>query len=330
MPDEGEPHGPPAWERALAAAASHAPRWPQGLAVILDDDHAPAEARAAAVLALARAHPRHLLARFMDLVEDPDPRVRRATVQASSILVPEDRVKVAGPALSDSSREVRLAAGRVLVGAEEELAPELAPAFVEARNEWMRQQREELDSAESWSRLAALHGALGRGDDAERSLRRALALDPRRLTAWVDLVELNEALGRPEAAAAALERGLVVNPEAPELIHARGLAHIRAGRSEEALADLSRAVELAPDAPRFAYVYAVALNDLRNSSEAMSSLDVARARHPRDPDLLRLAVSLHEGAGDRRAALVAARTLEESDPGNPEIQALVLRLSRGG
>ena len=330
MTNRDQPDPTAAYVAALAAAAAHGPRWPQGLGALIDDDGTPAEVRAAAVAALARAHPRHLLARFMDLIEDPDPRVRLATVEASRILVPEDRVKVAGPALSDPVRDVRLAAGRALVGAEEELSAELAPLFVTVRNEWMERQSHELDSAESWARLAGLHAALGRGDDAERSLRRALDLDPHRVEAWTDLVELNEALGRPEEAAQALADALALHPHAPGLIHARGLAHVRSGRPDAALVDLARAVDLAPDSPRFAYVYAVALMDLRGPTEALAALDVALGRHPREPALLRLAVELHGQVGNPAAALAAARTLEESDPGDPTYQALVLEFIREG
>jgi Flp pilus assembly protein TadD len=314
----------------LAAAAAHGPRWPQGLAALLDDAATPAPVRAAAIEALTRAHPRHLLSRFMKLIEDPDPLIRRATVRASTILVPEDRVKVAGPALTDPDREVRLTAGRALVGAEEELPAERAPHFVTARNEWVEARRAEEDSPRSWSALATLYAELGRGDDAERSLRRALELDPGRAFDWANLADLYEATGRAEEAREVLASGLARNPEAPALIHARGLAHIRAGRTAEALVDLKRAVELGPDSPRYAYVHAVALTNLGDEVDALDALKAALVRHPRDPELLSLAVSLNQERGDREAARAAARVLEESDPGNPEYQALVLQLRGKG
>lgn len=314
---------------ALSAARAHQPRWPQGLTALLDDAATPPAQRAAAIEALTRAHPRHLLARFIDLVDDVDADVRLATVRAAAILVPEDRVKVAGPALTDPDPRVRMAAGRVLVGAEGELAPERAPHFVAARNEWVEAQRADADSAEAWSRLATLYAELGRGDDVERSLRGALELDPGRPSDWANLADLYEATGRPEEARQALVDGLAICPDDPVLLHARGLAHIRGGRSEAAMADLRRAVELGPDSPRFAYVYVVGLLDVYGERKARVELDASRARHPRDPDLLGLAVSLAERRGDREAALSAARILEESDPGNPEYQALMMQLGMG-
>ncbi|MEJ2540444.1 MAG: HEAT repeat domain-containing protein [Gemmatimonadota bacterium] len=320
----------PAYHPALAAARSHAPGWPQGLTALLDREDTSVELRAAAIEALTRAHPRHLLARFMDLIQDPDPRVRLATVRAASILVPEDRVKVAGPALTDPEEEVRLAAGRVLVGAEEELPGERAPHFVTARDEWIESRRADSGGPDAWSELATLYAQLGRGDDAERSLRRALELDQARTGDWANLADLYEATGRSGEAREALVTGLSHQPDSPALIHSRGLAHIRAGEPAAALADLARAVELAPESPRFAYVHVVALADLEGGADPLETLESALARHPRDPELLSLAVSLYEGQGDRESALVAARTLEESDPGNPEYQALVIQLSVGG
>lgn len=321
--DPGDPLHP-----ALAAARAHAPRWPQGLTVLLDDPGTPPPLRASAIEALTRAHPRHLLARFMDLIADADAGVRLATVRASSILVPEDRVKVAGPALTDPDPQVRRAAGRVLVGAEEELPAERAPDFVTARNEWIESRRSDTGSADAWSELAALYAELGRGDDAERSLRRALELDPDRAGDWANLADLLEAIGRPEEAAEALARGLAQVPDSPVLIHARGLAHIRGGRMTAAREDLRRATKLAPESARFSYVQAVALMDFAGEA-AEEVLDAALGRHPRDPELLGLVVAVAEGRGDRATALAAAETLEESDPGNPEYQALVVRLRMG-
>lgn len=314
---------------AFDAATAHGPRWPQRLTALLDDPATPSPARAAAIEALTRAHPRHLLARFMDLIANPDPSVRRATVQASTILVAEDRVKVAGPALTDVDPGIRQAAGRVLVGAEEELSPEHAPLYVAAREEWVEARRADTESPEAWSELAALYAALGRGDDADRSLRRALELDPDRAVDWANLSDLYEATGRPEEASEALVEGLSHCPDHPALLHARGLAYIRRGQSEAALSDLKRAVELRTDSPRYAYVYVVALLDLEGEAEALAHLETARALHPRDPDLLGLVVSLAERRGDREGALSAARILEESDPGNPEYQALKMQLSMG-
>ncbi|MEJ2504423.1 MAG: HEAT repeat domain-containing protein, partial [Gemmatimonadota bacterium] len=282
-------HTEPHYGEAFAAAAERGASWPQQVGAVLDDPDTPPNVRAAAIDALSSAHPRHLLSRFLDLAADPDPVVRRTAMEAAMILVPEDRVQVAGPALTDPVLGVRAAAVHSLAGQRSTLPLDLQAAVDTARAEWIEGQLAMAERPAPHVNLGVFLASEGRTAEAERSLRTAL---DQRLSPT----------GRP-------------GPEAAPLVHARGLARVRAGRQEEALQDLALAAALAPEATQFAYVHVIALLDLQGPDSALDALAGALDRHPRDPRLLSLAVSLHHQRGEPDAALAAARRLMEIDPG---------------
>jgi serine/threonine-protein kinase len=81
---------------------------------------------------------------------------------------------------------------------------------------------------------------------AERSLRRAIELDPNNPHAWQHLGNYLRAMDRPEEAAAARLRGLALDPLNPRLRYALGEDYLFAGRLPEALAAFERGGQLDP------------------------------------------------------------------------------------
>jgi serine/threonine-protein kinase len=81
---------------------------------------------------------------------------------------------------------------------------------------------------------------------AERSLRRAIELDPNNPHAWQHLGNYLRAMDRPEEAAAARLRGLALDPLNARLRYALGEDYLFAGRLPEALAAFERGGQLDP------------------------------------------------------------------------------------
>ena len=81
---------------------------------------------------------------------------------------------------------------------------------------------------------------------AERSLRRAVALDPNNAHAWHHLGNYYRAMGRLDLAADARLRGLALDPLNARLRAALGEEYFYAGRWDDALAALQRAAQLDP------------------------------------------------------------------------------------
>ena len=81
---------------------------------------------------------------------------------------------------------------------------------------------------------------------AERSLRRAIALDPNNPHAWQHLGNYLRAMNRPNEAAAARLRGLAVDPLNARLRYSLGQDYLVAGQLPKALAAFERGVQMDP------------------------------------------------------------------------------------
>ena len=176
--------------------------------------------------------------------------------------------------------------------------------------------------------LGNLRMRQGRIDDAVAAYRRALTLDVRFVGAYVNLADAYRQLGRDAEGEKLLRRGLVLLPRSAELHHALGLLLVRKGDKGAALAELALAAQLALDNARYGYVHAVALHSAGRRSEALAVLRSVDARHPYDLEILSALVSLNREAGDSRAALLYARKLAETRPGDPSLKRLLDELER--
>jgi tetratricopeptide (TPR) repeat protein len=139
--------------------------------------------------------------------------------------------------------------------------------------------------------------------------------------AYISLSDLQREQGKEQDAERTLRDGLSIQPDDPMLHHALGLSLARSARPAEAIAELKRASELSTDA-RFSYAYAVALHSSGRISDALPILERARARHPRDRDVLFALATFHRDAGRTVKALEYAEQLRRFYPDDPEAQAL--------
>ena len=109
-------------------------------------------------------------------------------------------------------------------------------------------------------------------------------LSPAFAPAAANLADLYRQLGRNEDAEAVLRKALETSPQDAGLHHALGLGLVRLKREDEAIAELRRATEIEPDRARYVFVYAVALNSSGHRPEAIQLLKDNLARHPEDRD----------------------------------------------
>ena len=77
--------------------------------------------------------------------------------------------------------------------------------------------------------------------------------------AAANLADLYRQIGRDQDAETVLRKALDASPRDAGLHHALGLALVRLKKQDEAIAELARAAELEPDRARYAYVYAIGL-----------------------------------------------------------------------
>jgi tetratricopeptide (TPR) repeat protein len=100
------------------------------------------------------------------------------------------------------------------------------------------------DSAASYANLGFLSAERGQHEEAERLLRRALALDPENLPATYDLGRLLVRLKRYSDALPLLERGARLAGQDPGVHYQLFLAYSRLGRRGEADRELAKFKEL--------------------------------------------------------------------------------------
>jgi Flp pilus assembly protein TadD len=239
-------------------------------------------------------------------------------------LPPRERLALAGPALVDPARAVRLEAARLL-------APTASAIANAAGQDVLDRTIEELqaslhfnaDRPEARNTEAALLAARGRVDDALSAYQTALTMAPDYLATYINLADLQSQQGREADAEATLVAGIARAGQRAELLHALGLSLVRAGRRDEALTMLEQAATLSPETPRFAYAFAVALHSTGSPDQAIVVLEANLARHPADRDSLVALATFHRDAGRRAAALAAAQRLASAYPGDPGAQALL-------
>lgn len=315
---------------ALDAGDRGAPGALGALLRVADDRAQPAIARASALDRLARYPGPTTLPTIRNALNDPDPLVRAAAVNALSGAEAALRAQLLARMLADPVRLVRMDAARALAGEPEaRLAPVDRAAFERALGEYVAAQRFNADRPEAQTSLGNLHAARGRDVEAVAAYRKALELDPSFVEAALNLADLQRALAREDEAERTIRAALERSPKSAPAHHALGLSLVRQKRIAEALAALALATKLAPEDPRFAYVYAVALHDTGQRAEAIRTLRAALGRHPYNRDILFALATYERAAGDVATARSRARLLRELEPENRDFARLAAELGAG-
>ncbi len=297
------------------------------LASLAGDTAQPSIARATALSLLPRYMTRASAQTVQRALDDKDPLLRLAALDALEVVEPGERVNLAYPLLSDSLRAVRIQAARVLAAVPpDNMTPAQRVRVERGISEFIEAQLVNADRAEAHLNLGILYATRGQFADAEAAYRTALRLEPSFVQAYVNLADLYRAQGRDVDGERALLEALDIAPDEAATHHALGLLLARQQRLAEALGELARAAELDPDNPRFAYVYGVALNSSGDADRALTVLERAHQRRPDDTQVLYALVTINRDTGAFDAALRYARKLVERAPQDPGARQLLEQL----
>ncbi len=320
----------PHFGTALAAGRRGDPGAEALLTKLLADASQPGIARAtAADMLTGIENPAPLVA----ALNDPDPLVRGAAINALTAAAPSELSRWLAPLLSDPVRQLRMDAARRLVPVPDSLlSADERSLRSRAMDEFLAAQRLDSDRAEAHLNLGALHVEQDEPGPAEREYLEALRLSPRFPAAYVNLADLYRALGREPDAVRVLRDGLTLATGSADVPHALGLALVRDGRLDEALPLLERAARLAPDVTRYAYVYAVALESAGPPGRGLDVLKLAHEKRPNDAEVLSALVAYCHQVGRLDDAVLYARRLAQLRPRDPEVRRLVddLNAQRAG
>ena len=260
------------------------------LSALLQDQSQPAIARATAAAELGEYLTPESFPGLAQALDDADPLVRAAAVEAMDRAPPRQRWEAAQHVLRDPVRLVRALAAETLAGIPTEQMPDRERAdFLKAGEEYLEAQQVNADEPGAQVNRGNFFAARGDAAEAEKAYREALALDPAWAPAYVNLSDLLRQTGRDDAEVESLLReGLAHQPRSAALHHSLGLWQIRQKNLPAALHSLQQAMNLAPHQARFAYVYAVALDSAGQTRAAHAVVAAALKQAPGDAELLQL------------------------------------------
>ncbi|MGZ3553623.1 MAG: tetratricopeptide repeat protein [Vulcanimicrobiaceae bacterium] len=174
--------------------------------------------------------------------------------------------------------------------------------------------------------LAIAYAHMQRYDDADRSLRAALALDPGFLAAMANLVAVDLQRGDLKGARAAADRFASLAPDSARALYSRGIVALRSGDGRTARDDFGKLLQQNPR-------YAVAHYDLGLAEEKLANYDAAVTEFNTAltlaPSYARArfalgAVLLHQGKRTE-ARTQFARVVADSN-GDPSLRTLALAM----
>jgi predicted CXXCH cytochrome family protein len=260
-------------------------------------------------------------------LQDADPLIRTAAVEALAAFPPDQRLAAAAPLLDDKIKAVRIAAARALAPVPPaRLSPEQQKALERASAELIAAEEATAERPESELSVGAFLAESGKLAQAEAAYRAALRLDPASAPVMVNLADLYRSTDREGEAETLLHQAIAQQPNYAPAHHALGLLYAREHKMASALPALRKAVVLAPDNSRYAYVYAIALNSAGQTRDALDVLKWANGQHPADFDILIALTTISRDAGDRQAAIGYAEELVRVAPNAMQAQSLLRSL----
>ncbi|MGH7934324.1 MAG: tetratricopeptide repeat protein [Candidatus Binataceae bacterium] len=297
---------------ALQAGRLGAPGAQRALAELMSNPGQPAIARATALAMLAAFNEVSNVSLDRNS-QDASPLVRRAAAEALSTVAPAASASTMLRLLNDPVRAVRIEAAVSLdEGATRGSLPDDVTHVLDHDSaEYLSTQTFNTDRPEGHLNLGLFFAKKGMFARAETELKTALSIDPSFSPAAVNLADLDRELGRDDEAEVVLRRALLHTPDDASLLYALGLLNVRKKRTARALDLFAAAARLDPSNPRYAYVYAIALNDAGDTKAAINILEGSIRLHPYDRDSLAALVSFCDRTGDQAKARRYTRVLDE-------------------
>lgn len=259
---------------------------------------------------------------------DNDPLVRRAAVEASSILPANGRLALLEPLLEDPVKSVRMAVANQLADAFQIATADQQPSLLLLFNEYEESLLLNEDSPGVQLNLASFYYRRGDRIRVERAYQRALEIEPAFVPVLLNLADLRREQGNENEAEVLLKQALLIANDSGAVHHALGLLYVRTGNMSAAVDELALATQQLDASPRFSYILAVALDNVGRRNEAIDTLLNSEQRWPNQVDSLLLLVSLLDQENRGNELLPLLSNLSRILPGNPDVAALVRKYVR--
>ncbi len=259
--------------------------------------------------------------------EDNDPLVRLGAAEAASNLPPEFRLDAIGRLLGDEKRAVRVAAAKALGSTQSlDFLGDQRRDFDSAVADLKAYVEANADIAETQSTYGTFLLEQGHQQEAEKTLRQAVELDPSLSGARINLAELYRATGDGAKSQQTYAEAVSANPDRADLRFGHGLSLVRQKAMEEAIHELEMAVRLEPGNTRYRMTAAVALDSVGHTDQAFALFDPDQADATADANLLGTAIQMGLKLGLYPETLSFATALARLQPDNQQVAELVRQL----
>ena len=285
------------------------------LLALAGDTTQPGIVRASAIQLLGQRLDVELGPQLYVFLEDADPIVRTATVNALRVAPPGVRATIVAPLQADPVRSVRIAAAFATLDLSTDgLTPEEIDVVAQARGEMQAMLRELADFPETQMQIGGMALTLRNLDFARAAYGEAVRMDPQQIDAWMMLGRIGLTAGDLDEVERHLAAARAVNPDDVTLMQSHGNILSDLGRLDEAQAALAMAVAASPMDPFLRHDLAITQSRRGEDNAALTSLLTAQTLGARDAEFLELLAITQMRLGMLDEAAATFTTLTQSYP----------------
>jgi tetratricopeptide (TPR) repeat protein len=321
----------PTIAHAFAAAAKNDPAAVEALRLLVADQKQAGIVKGSAIVEMTRLGGETVIADVAAAAASLDPLVRLGAAQAAGNLAPELRLQAVGKLLAGETRAVRVAAVTALGSVPTtDLLGDQRRSFDAALEDLRSYVQANADMAEAQNSYGLFLMGQRRADEAEATLRRAIALDNSLAGAHANLAELYRVTGQNERSENTYAEAIRISPDDPLLRYGHALSLVREKNMADAISELEASVRLAPANAQYRTTLGIALDSTGRTDDAFKVLGQALANSSADANLLGTAIQYGLKLQRYPETLGLAEELARLQPDNRELAALIaqLRISR--
>jgi predicted CXXCH cytochrome family protein len=260
---------------------------------------------------------------------DPNPMIRRASVNALQPLPPQGRWQLLNSLIEDPVKSVRLEIARTLADVLPQVSARDAERLGKLIDEYRQWLNYNADTPAGQLAIGNLESSMGFSILAEQAYLKALEIEPGYVPALINLADLYRAIGSDGESDALLRKALDIAPDSADANHAYALFLVRSGKQDEALEFFASAIRQENTNPRHIYVYAVALDSAGKTEAAIRVIDQASRRWSNNIDLYFLQVTYMEKTGNTDDIHRYLSTLAAGAPENPQVRRWMSKYNVG-
>lgn len=229
------------------------------------------------------------------LLQDPSPLVRAGAVHSTQSMPADMRYGLLTALLDEKVMSVRIDIARNLADIPLDEIPKVEANLIQSlHQDFINSSKFNADLPETQVMLGLFY--IGRKDYslAEKAYQNALLLAPKYEGALLNLADLYRGMGRDNDAEPLLKRAIASTPESANSHYALGLLYIRQQKIAQASSQLLKASQLQYNNASYAYTYALILEKEQKYSNAINYLQQWQKSNNNNAQLNQVLKSLQE------------------------------------